>query len=191
MKGEDVRSTSSSSPSTTALLEQIQKSMMSESRAGQTSTPQPLPITQPAQNNNVADTTSCSPTPTPVRRANPHVSNASDHTSSSKRRRSSPPLRKTTPTSSCKVQADVTSDSIHELVEFGKKRLNIAERMLQRELDARPKVHSLEECMARINDVPRLSLEAILSACEALKDERNRTIFMSLRVRLVCTMKDY
>ncbi|OAY67697.1 hypothetical protein ACMD2_17708 [Ananas comosus] len=52
--------------------------------------------------------------------------------------------------------------------------------MLQRELDARPKVHSIENCMARLNDVPRLSLEAIISTCEALKDELNRSIFMSL-----------
>lgn len=119
------------------------------------------------------DTHSCSPTPTPVKRENPNVSTVSGHTSSGKRRRSSLPSRKTTPTSSRRGQPAGTPDGIQELVELGKKRLSIAELMLQRELDARPKVHSIENCMARLNDVPGLSLEAIISTCEVLKHERN------------------
>lgn len=180
MQNEDVCSTSSSSPGTTTLLEQIQKSVLDASGPGQASTGRPVPILQSPRNNDVNDTHSCFPTPSPVKRGNPNVSIISGQTSSGKRCRSSPSSRKTTPTSSQRGRPAATPNGIQELVELGKKRLSIAELMMQRELDARPKVHSIENCMARLNDVPGLSLEAIISICEALKDERNRSIFMSL-----------
>nr|CAD1818510.1 unnamed protein product [Ananas comosus var. bracteatus] len=85
--------------------------------------------------------------PTPMKSENPNTSHASAHTSSGKRRRLSSPSHKATSTSTRKGKLDYTSDAIQELVNLGKKRLNIAEQMLQRELDARPKVHSIEECM--------------------------------------------
>ncbi len=154
--------------------------MITACEDGQTSNAQPLPIALSPRNEDVNNTTSCSPTPTHVKRGNPNVSSASGHTSSGKRRRSSPSSCKTTPTSNRRGRLDATPNSIQELVKLCKKRLNIAECMLQRELHARPKVHSIEACIARLNDVCGLSLEGTLSACEAFKDEHNRSIFMSL-----------
>nr|CAD1840450.1 unnamed protein product [Ananas comosus var. bracteatus] len=181
MQSEDVRSMSSSSPGTTAILEQIRKSMAGPSGHGQTSGSHQLPMAMSPQNEDgINDATSYSPTPTPVKSGNPHITSASAHTSSGKRRRSSPPSRKTTPTSTRKGKIENNSDCMQELVELGKKRLNIAERLLQREIDACPKLHSIEECMVRLNNIPGLSLEAILSACDAFKDERNRSMFMSM-----------
>nr|CAD1818701.1 unnamed protein product [Ananas comosus var. bracteatus] len=181
MHGEDVRNTSSSSPGTTAILQQIKNSMAGPSRFGQLPMAQQvlLPLS-PANEEGPNDATSYSPTPTPMKSGNPNTSHASAHTSSGKRRRLSSPSHKTTPTSTRKGKLEYTSDAIQELVNLGKKRLNIAEQMLQRELDARPKVHSIEECMVRLYDISNLSLDAILCACEAFKDDRNKSIFMSL-----------
>lgn len=182
MRGEDVRSTSSSSPGTTAILQQIKNSMAGPSGFGQSSLAQqvPLPLS-PTNEEGPNDAPSYSPTPTPMKSENRNTSHALAHTSSGKRRRLSSPSRRTTPTSTRKGKLEYnTSDAIQELVNLGKKRLNIAEQMLQRELDARPKVHSIEECMVRLYDIPNLPLDAILCACEAFKDDRNRSIFMSL-----------
>ncbi|OAY76862.1 Proline synthase co-transcribed bacterial protein [Ananas comosus] len=110
-----------------------------------------LPLS-PANEERPNDATSYSPTPTPMKSGNPNTSHASTHTSSGKRRRLSSPSHKTTPTLTRKGKLEYTSDAIQELVNLGKKRLNIAEQMLQRELDACPKVHSIEECMLLLGE---------------------------------------
>lgn len=176
-----MRSTSSSSTSTTAILQQIKRSMAGSSDFGQSSTSPQLPVAiSPHNTEGINDTTPRSRTPTPMKSENLYASNASTHTSSAKRHCLSPPSNKTTPTSTRRGKLECTYDAIQELEDLGKKKLNIAEQMLQRELDAHPKIHSILDCMVKLNNIPNLSLEGILSICEAFKDERNISIFMSL-----------
>ncbi|XP_020088015.1 uncharacterized protein LOC109710013 [Ananas comosus] len=109
MQNDDIRSTSSSSPGTTAILQQIKNSMAGACGFGQTSGTQhvPLPLSPPNQEG-PNDASSYSPTPTPVKSGNPNTSIASADTTSGKRRRSSPPSRKTTPTSTRRENLSAT-----------------------------------------------------------------------------------
>nr|CAD1842663.1 unnamed protein product [Ananas comosus var. bracteatus] len=109
MQNDDIRSTSSSSPGTTAILQQIKNSMAGACGFGQTSGSQhvPLPLSPPNQEG-PNDASSYSPNPTPVKSGNPNTNIASADTTSGKRRRSSPPSRKTTPTSTRRENLSAT-----------------------------------------------------------------------------------
>lgn len=41
-------------------------------------------------------------------------------------------------------------------------------------------MYSIEDCIDKLETVPNISPEAFLSACEAFKDELDRSIFMRL-----------
>lgn len=154
----DVRSTSSSSPAT----------------------PEPLVMENLGKNLEEAnDANSISPSTTPIKVGTHKTGSASGHTLSMKRPRGSP--SNPTPTSNRRRNnQDGRAQAIHDLVELGKKRTEIAQTIMERELQARPKVHSIEECMDRLRNVAHLSPDGLFAVCEALKDERNRPIFMSL-----------
>ncbi|XP_020081683.1 putative nuclease HARBI1 [Ananas comosus] len=161
MDADDARSTSSSSPATQRLnMESFGKNL-----------------------EDVNDANSTSPTPTLVKVPSQYTDSASAPTSSMKRLRVSPPIP--TPTSNRRRKIDDRSEAMSELVQLGRKRTEIAETIMQRELQARPKVHSIEECMERLTTVAHLSPDGLLAACEALKDERNRPIFMTLSGELL------
>lgn len=163
---EDVRSTSSSSPAT-----------------------QPLNMENLAKNlEDVNDANSTSPTPTPMKVKGHYEGTASGRTSSIKRPRVSSP--NPTPPSNRRRKDDGRTQAIYELVELGKKRTEIAQALMDREIQARPKLHSIEECMERLTTVAHLSPEGLLAVCEALKDERNRPIFMKLSGDMLCMWID-
>lgn len=148
-------------------------------RSTSSSSPVALNMENLAQNlDDANDANSTSPTQTPIKVSSQYTGSASGHTSSMKRVRVSPPIP--TPSSTRRRKDDGRTEAIYELVELGKKRTEIAQTLMQRELHARPKIHSIEECMERLSNVAKLSPDGLLAVCEALKDERNRPIFMAM-----------
>ncbi|XP_019703055.1 L10-interacting MYB domain-containing protein [Elaeis guineensis] len=72
-----------------------------------------------------------------------------------------------------------------EPVETARWRSRITKEQLNCENAARPRVYSIEDCIDKLETVPNISSEAFLSACEAFKDENDRSIFMRLNGSLL------
>ncbi|XP_020082182.1 uncharacterized protein LOC109705818 isoform X1 [Ananas comosus] len=173
---EPIDSSSSSSPGHADVLEALRNSMINDSEQGQSSRAHMNVDT-------INEATSLSPSPDPVNPSTPHIESASGHSSAGKRARSSP-----SPTRRHKQQTrggrnkntTISNDRLGELADIGRQRLDIAKAILKRELIARPIVHSIEECMDRLRMINGVTPERCLTALEAFKDDRNRTIFLAL-----------
>ncbi|XP_019703024.1 uncharacterized protein [Elaeis guineensis] len=70
--------------------------------------------------------------------------------------------------------------AIPEPVQTGRRRPKIAKERLRYENAAGLRVYSIEDCIDKLETLPNISSEAFLSACEAFKDEHDRSIFMRL-----------
>nr|CAD1822760.1 unnamed protein product [Ananas comosus var. bracteatus] len=173
---EPVDSSPSSSPGHDDVLKAIRNSMINDSEQGQSS--------QAHMNvGMINEATSLSPSPDPVNPSTPHTDSVPGHSSAGKRAHSSP-----LPTRKHKQQTrggrnkkiTISNDRLGELADIGRQKLDIAKVIVNRELTARPIVHSIEECMDRLRMINGVTPERCLTALEAFKDERNKTIFLAL-----------
>ncbi|KAK1293563.1 hypothetical protein QJS10_CPB17g00531 [Acorus calamus] len=74
-----------------------------------------------------------------------------------------------------------TDHFVAQLVDIGRQKLEISRAYLEREIASKPTVYSIEECIERLLSYSNISVECTLAATEALKDEKNRIIFMTLK----------
>ena len=119
------------------------------------------------------DVPPCSPTtcssPPPIETC----STARPSSSGGKRSRSS----SMPPSARSRLNIDA-SDVLNDLVEQGRQRLEIANEILRRDKLARPTVHSIDECMHKLEKIPGITPECILAAGDAFKEDINRWFFM-------------
>lgn len=72
------------------------------------------------------------------------------------------------------------SDIFAKLVDLERQRVEISREQLNRAIESRPKVYSIEDCMKKLEKVEGISPEAFAVVCDVFKDQDRRTIFMNL-----------
>lgn len=75
----------------------------------------------------------------------------------------------------------MTSDAsvaLTELAEQGRTRIEIAHEILRRDKIARPTLHSIEECMNKLETLPGVTPECIVAGLELFQNETYRWFFM-------------
>ena len=82
-----------------------------------------------------------------------------------------------TPTHRIRMNTDVT-DALLDLVDQGRRRLEITSEIFRRDKLARPMLYSIDECMAKLERLLCVTHECILAAGETFKHEMNRWFFM-------------
>ncbi|KAK1274651.1 hypothetical protein QJS04_geneDACA013291 [Acorus gramineus] len=80
-----------------------------------------------------------------------------------------------------KRKSTTTDDLLAQLVDIGRQKLEIDRAYLERDIASKPTLYTLKECLVHLLSYSNLSDDCTLGATEALKDEQNRIIFMTLK----------
>nr|CAD1844366.1 unnamed protein product [Ananas comosus var. bracteatus] len=118
-----------------------------------------------------------SPRPTDNRTTARASASGSGHSSGQKRARSpqpTNPLRKHASSSGGRRKKnDSTSDAVAEMVELGKQKLDLVRQIYHTEVGNRSNIPTIETCMARVYNLLGMTNERILTASDALREEKN------------------
>nr|CAD1834973.1 unnamed protein product [Ananas comosus var. bracteatus] len=83
-----------------------------------------------------------------------------------------------------KKKSDIAGEAIAELVEIGKQKLNLVRQMYQQDVTNQTNILSIEDCMNRVYNLPGITDEQALAAEEALLNDKQRRLFMTMNDHL-------
>ncbi|XP_020105615.1 uncharacterized protein LOC109722140 isoform X1 [Ananas comosus] len=112
----------------------------------------------------------------------------SGHSSAAKRPRSpqpaNPPRKHASLSGGRRKKSDIVSDAVAEMVKLSKQKLDLVRQIYQNEVTNRPNIPTINACMSRVYNLPGMTDEQILAACDALTDDKNRQLFMTMNDKL-------